>query len=714
MTIEASAFLMGETGENPLKSLAASRTLLFDEMEDMQADALRSALAHAEIGLCGYSATFSVAENLAENFLADGCRVVLSGHLFGESGILKLQLRHAVELTLWLRLCAPVVDEVRSMTVALLAAFTVERFYRQLLETDKARMKAHLPDWLAVSGLFASGSETLEAIAAHLGVLLPLQRMRLQSPEKISAAVDLAKHYLDVANPTEYTLTQQGDERLLVDPVTGLNKYGCSPRPRPEAITFSSCTASSVSDFAYREAEELRHRLMKTLVSGLLRESYENEMEMVRSRLSRLLDINPTETEIILCSSGTDAELYPLVFLRTSPETKVVNIVVAPDEVGSGTVLAAGGRHFSRRAPLGAMMTPGHPVAGLGTETIEVVSIPIRDNGGLSLKPEELKSRIASAVTTAAESAGSVILHIVDNTKTGVVAPEVDFVLGLQKMVGKKLHVVVDACQFRLEKSNLHRYLSYGFCVLITGSKFFTGPPFCGALLMTSRGIQCRAGQLPAGFVDYFTQRELPVSLRARAHNLSSERNLGLLFRWAGAMNEMECFYQVPSLQRTQILQAFRSELVKSIQSNPDLHLLEPPSPERWHDLDKALWDAQPTIFSFAVQRPNGEAKEWLSIEDLRSLYYMLNLDCSAQLSAEAAPEERKLAAQRCHIGQPVKITHGVGALRIACGARLVYGIFYDSSLGQNPLARLSRELADARQVLAKISLILKYWSQLR
>jgi hypothetical protein len=295
----------------------------------------------------------------------------------------------------------------------------------------------------------------------------------------------------------------------------------------------------------------------------------------------------------------------------------------------------------------------------------------------------------------------------------------VDFVLALKKAFGEKLQIVVDACQFRLEKSNLHRYLTHGFCVLITGSKFFTGPPFCGALLIPPQFAKHRGeGPLPRGFADYFTRSEVPQSLLRRAQYLSPALNLGLLFRWVGALNEMKYFYSVSSRQRTTILRSFRSELIDSICANPDLHLLECPTLDRWKDFDPTLWDAQPTIFSFAVRNPNSSSKKWLRIRELKTIYYLLNRDCSTHLPKSASSKERRLAAQKCHIGQPVTIARctengETGALRIACGARLVYGITYDTTLGHNPQERFQRELNDARTVLAKVSLILKYWTNL-
>ena len=65
-----------------------------------------------------------------------------------------------------------------------------------------------------------------------------------------------------LAAPVEVLLTTGGDTRLAVDPETGLNCYGCSPRPRPDAITFASTTATSISDGAFAAVEGLRRRLI--------------------------------------------------------------------------------------------------------------------------------------------------------------------------------------------------------------------------------------------------------------------------------------------------------------------------------------------------------------------------------------------------------------------------------------------------------------------
>ena len=56
--------------------------------------------------------------------------------------------------------------------------------------------------------------------------------------------------------------------------------------------------------------------------------------------------------------------------------------------------------------------------------------------------------------------------------------------------------VLVDACQMRLPLERIRACLAAGWMVLVTGSKFFGGPPFAGALLVPAP-IITRASQLP-------------------------------------------------------------------------------------------------------------------------------------------------------------------------------------------------------------------------
>ena len=63
-----------------------------------------------------------------------------------------------------------------------------------------------------------------------------------------------------------------GDLRLNIDEEELLNKYGCRPFPRPEAFTFASSTATSVSNYAFNNTEKARGILIaKSLSNGKMK-----------------------------------------------------------------------------------------------------------------------------------------------------------------------------------------------------------------------------------------------------------------------------------------------------------------------------------------------------------------------------------------------------------------------------------------------------------
>src|SRR5690606_3896072 len=72
----------------------------------------------------------------------------------------------------------------------------------------------------------------------------------------------------ELAHPTEALFMLGGDLRLNVDPVQLLNKYGCRPFPRPEALTFASSTATSVSNVAFSRTEIKRQFLIESALEN--------------------------------------------------------------------------------------------------------------------------------------------------------------------------------------------------------------------------------------------------------------------------------------------------------------------------------------------------------------------------------------------------------------------------------------------------------------
>jgi hypothetical protein len=269
----------------------------------------------------------------------------------------------------------------------------------------------------------------------------------------------------------------------------------------------------------------------------------------------------------------------------------------------------------------------------------------------------------------------------------------------------------------RVGPATLRSYLERGFMVQVTGSKFFTGPPFSGALILppASRSWVRDLTPMPASFADYAARDEWPRGWDDICRSLPERANLGLLCRWTAALWEMRAFAAVPGEEQERILAAFGRDVQAAIDAHAWLEAVPAPTYSRGAVAPESLWDRLPTIFPFMVMAPDEDgARQPLTYEAARKVYRWLNMDIAHGLPKTAGEGERRLAARCCHIGQPVQIQRRgddwIGALRLCAGARLVSGASFDPALGDSPEARLRRETEDALLVLDKIGLIVKYW----
>ena len=95
-------------------------------------------------------------------------------------------------------------------------------------------------------------------------------------------------------------LASGGDTRLSLDPTTKLNGYGCRPFPRPEAFTFASSTATSISDRAYAGVAGTRQVLLREAQLIGLDRAVDVQMERQRIELKQI----STSTTTIAKSSS--------------------------------------------------------------------------------------------------------------------------------------------------------------------------------------------------------------------------------------------------------------------------------------------------------------------------------------------------------------------------------------------------------------------------
>jgi hypothetical protein len=559
---------------------------------------------------------------------------------------------------------------------------------------------AALPDWIA-----GMGSEVAP-------IVLPLP-----ATAEDEAQIRKLWHLLGTA---EALLETGGDIRLAKDPRSGLNGYGCSHRPRPWAITFSSSTASSSSERGYAAADAARLRATADMLKHGARAPIQAALGQVRAKLTDIYQI-PAGGAVVLAASGTDTELLALALTHLAPQPKsILNILVAPEETGSGVPMAARGLHFAVDTALGHDVSRAAPIEGFRADTT-VRNVALRGTDGAVRDAAEVEAELAEVVADGIANGRRVILHGLDLSKTGLVAPRLAFLQKLRAAHGAAFDIVIDACQARLSRGSVARYLALDSVVLITGSKFFTGPPFAGALLLPPEiAARLQSGALPRGLDAYFGRDEFPEICPA-ADALPPVGNYGLALRWHAALAEINAVLAVPRPIRTQILQGFAAVVAEQIARYPALTIY--PAPAILRGDDDEDWERCASIFSFSLALPDPSqnfaqssaqsSARCLTPEQARLVYQWLNADLSPSLPAANA-DERSIAATICHIGQPVKLPAPdgfIGVLRVCAGARLLSG--EPSHGGMADEARIAREFDDLRIVFAKIDLILKNFSAL-
>jgi hypothetical protein len=496
-----------------------------------------------------------------------------------------------------------------------------------------------------------------------------------------------------------------GDIRLARDPVTALNGYGCSHRPRPWAITFASSTASSASARGYVAADRARLIHTLALLRGAARQSATRAcLNAARRGIAAHFSLG-AGAQIALAASGTDTELLALALTHLAGADRPIrNILIAPEETGRGVPMAAQGLHFAVDTACGVDVTFQAPIEGFRPDT-SLVNIKLRGADGAIRPACAVESDIEAAVAAGLAAGQRVSLHVLDLSKTGLLAPSAACLTRLRARHGSAdLDIVVDACQTRLSPAALRAYLALDAIVLITGSKFFTGPPFAGAaILPPAIAARLRQAGLPAGLAAYFGRDDFPPSCPA-ARALPPAGNYGLALRWHAALAEMRAVARIPAARKAEILTGFAGAVRAAIAANPALTLLPAPPIDR---ADAEPWERLQSIFTFSLRAPHAPER-CLTPAEARSVYLWLNADLSGVI-----PESPHIASRICHIGQPVPLPQPgsaapQGALRVSAGARLLSG--EPAHRGLARAARLAREYADLVLVFAKIGLILRHW----
>jgi hypothetical protein len=660
---------------------------------DVMPPSIASLLHQPELRLLLAGLDVLTNRSLPESFILSGrAQITFGAPTLSPSAETLFTLRQALELG-WLSQVAE--PAIAGLAAARCAALAVA------LETD-AGTGISLPAWVApMAGQAAPDLTLARLIWARLAPHQPGAAEAILSPEAHGKLIET----WPLIGPTEWLMEQGGDARLATDPVSGLNGYGCSHRPRPWAVTFASSTASSSSARGYLGAEEARRRMIAASFDASRHEAVSDEAARVRQALVTHFML-PHDTAVILAASGTDSELIALALAQAAEDRPITNILLAPEETGSGVPLAARGRHFAVDTARGALVPKGETIAGFRDDTL-LHPVGVRAPDG-SVRPAAAVDADCVAAVTAAISAGRrPVLHVLDVSKTGLRAPSRGCVAELQARFGAQMDVIVDACQTRLNPGTVRDYLSQGWIVLITGSKFFTGPPFSGAVL-APRTVTARLqhGALPQGLSLYSGRPEWP-SGHAGVEAMLPDGNHGLCMRWQAALAEMQAFAEVPAERRRAVLHRFVGHVDQCIAERPQLLAVNRSAAGENAD----DWDATETIRCFAMIDAQGA---FLDLPTARNVYVWLNADLHAALDAVVPPDVRDILRRKCHIGQPVAVSIGgrpAAVLRVSAGARLVSGEPAMAHL--HPDLRLERELSDVSLLFAKLTLILDHIDRL-
>ena len=454
----------------------------------------------------------------------------------------------------------------------------------------------------------------------------------------------------------EQLIASGGDNRLVLGQ-SGLNRYGSGPRAH-DRIQFGSCTCSSPSPRAIDAASQMHTKLMSHPNPAKMASQ---QFQLVRDQLRNHLAL-PANVDIALTPSGTDVEMLALALVASKTDRPIVNLVVGPSEVGSGTCLAAGAHYFDSVTPAGNSVNVQQAVNEGLASRVTVEHVDVRDAFGRQLSAAEIDLAVTEMVIDAVSSGAHVIVHLVAHSKTAIHAPSLDAIGSIKATLKDDVTIMVDAAQGRLQNDAYKTVLKNDCLVSFTGSKFFSGPPFCGALFVP-QSMRPGSGDgscLPNGFSEYFNSDSLPKSWQRWRSQCSDWTNFGLLLRWTAAIEEMATFFQLDPEIREVVFFTFANEVINSILSSSQCtgvptHV----------DPTKRLPDISSycSVFAFEVASSDNGT---LAKNQLKEIHQQLNTN----------PRFGYL------IGQPVQIGQHRSVLRIAVGAPLIIDVITDVSLG--------------------------------
>ncbi len=541
----------------------------------------------------------------------------------------------------------------------------------------------------------------------------PSQRLRSWLPKLIEGA-SLPRRSGDEFPPLEFELPLEvlliagGDSRLALDPVTQLNRYGVCPRPRPEAVHFSSSTASAISRHGFLYTDLLRRHLLDlALEAKSVAPLRRRAIDATAREIEALLSLKEGESDVVITPSGTDAEMVSVMLSLAATENRpLTNLLISPEESGKGVLLAGSGKFFDNTAASGTAVRKG--AEAFPGRAIQIEEVAVRNEDCRARPPAEVDAEILAKGRAALDRGHHLLVHVLLGSKTGLSAPGWEVVEQLVRGAPERVDVAVDACQMRSSWTEMGDMVRRGWMVQISGSKFLTGPPFSGALLLppslrTRTEAVCRL-LIEAPGVSL--PGDWPLVWANKMQPSSQAGSFGTVFRWLPALMEGCLYASLTEEQKLDAFDRFRTSLVKRFMESPYIEAIDDDlSGSKQTDIGRL------SIMAFQVLGKQGDGcLAPLNEKGCQWLFEQLNRDMSSMVPG-LTPADQAAAQLCCHIGQPVILNGArqqLAFLRLVLGARF-FNIVGHAEAGTAEAA-LESEIADAKRVLSKIEWIASQW----
>ncbi|MEZ5167516.1 MAG: hypothetical protein R2695_13875 [Acidimicrobiales bacterium] len=519
-------------------------------------------------------------------------------------------------------------------------------------------------------------------------------------------------------------MAANGDSRHTLG-ARGRTRYGNQYEPEPGLLTFGSCTASTISPEGHAAAHRL-HGWTAALEPALQAQAIDDLYERVRTEIVANVAMSHAATvEVVITPSGTDAEFVPLL-LSLADDRDLTTILVGAAEAGSGTANAAAALHFDPVAPSGRAVEVGAPVDERTAARVRSEHIGIRESDGSPRDESAIDDDVRRVAEAAVAADRNVLVHVIAHSKTGVHAPSLPTVHQLVAAHPGRINVVIDAAQGRFSRRGLSDSLDRGYLTMTTGSKFFGGSPFAGAVLVPASPVagasrpptllmatRNRIASFPPGFSDYFTASMLPRSWRPARASLREWANVGVLVRWWAALAEIRDYYSVPARLRLEVLRHCQTTWPAAIDAARGLELTVIPPPLVENDVDRLL-ESKTTVFPFRCLHRDGRRFDAIELRQVQGLMRD-PLPVNELAHGSDPPLEHADAALCVELGQPVLLggTESQAVLRLAVGARQIIRACVMSTSGSTFPERLDTLTSEVERAVRKLDHIVATFDHL-